>query len=144
LPTPATNVQKQQPAQPNAALPQLKGGKQMFIAYLVVVICTITVTGWAAAADFWGARFVLATMAEVRVPEPWLPLLGALKAAGAVGLLIGLVWLWPIGVAAAVGLVLFFIGAIVTHVRAGVFYNIAFPGLFLALAVASLVLTAAR
>jgi hypothetical protein len=47
-----------------------------------------------------------------------------------------------IGIAAAIGLVLFFIGAVAAHVRARVFYNIAFPGAFLALAVASLVLAA--
>lgn len=116
----------------------------LFTAYVVVTICTIAVNGFAAVADFSRARFVLATMAEVHVPEPWLPLLGALKAAGAVGLLVGLVWLRPIGIAAAIGLVLFFIGAIATHVRAGVLYNVAFPGFFLTLAVASLVLAATR
>jgi len=115
----------------------------LFTAYILVTICTIVVNGFAAGADFSRARFVLATMAEVRVPEPWLPLLGALKAAGAVGLLIGLLWFRLIGIAAAIGLVLFFIGAIATHIRTGVLYNIAFPGLFLALAVASLVLTVA-
>ncbi len=116
----------------------------LYTAYIVVTACTIAVNGFAAAADFSRAQFVLNTMAEVRVPEPWLPLLGALKAAGAVGLLIGLVWLRPIGIAAAIGLVLFFIGAIATHIRAGVLYNVAFPGFFLALAISSLVLTATQ
>jgi hypothetical protein len=114
----------------------------LFTAYLVITLVTIFINGFAAAADFARARFVLATMAEVRVPEPWLPLLGALKAAGAVGLLMGLVWLRPLGIAAAMGLVLYFIGAIATHLRAGVFYNIAFPGVFLALAGATLILSA--
>jgi hypothetical protein len=45
----------------------------------------------------------------------------------------------PLGVVAAVGLVLFFVGAIITHIRAR-WWNIAFPGAFLLLAVASLVL----
>jgi hypothetical protein len=39
---------------------------------------------------------------------------------------------------------LFFIGALVIHVRARILYNLAFPGVFLALAVASLVLGATR
>ena len=42
------------------------------------------------------------------------------------------------------GLVLFFIGALATHVRARVLYNLAFPGFYLALAIGSLVLIAAR
>jgi hypothetical protein len=115
----------------------------MFTAYLVVTLASILINGFAAAADFGRARFVLSTMAEVQVAEFWLPLLGALKAAGAVGLLIGLVWLRPLGIAAALGLVLYFMCAIATHIRAGVLYNIAFPGLFLALAAASLILSAA-
>jgi hypothetical protein len=116
----------------------------MFAAYLIVVIITFLVNAAAAAADFSRARFVLANSAEVGVSASWLPFLGALKAAGAVGLLLGLVWTRMFGIAAAIGLVLFFIGAIATHVRARVLYNLAFPGLYLALAVGSLVLIAAR
>jgi hypothetical protein len=58
-------------------------------------------------------------------------------------LVAGLVGLRIIGVAAAVGLVLFFIGAIVTHIRARVLSNIAFPGGYLLLSAASLVLAIA-
>jgi hypothetical protein len=39
--------------------------------------------------------------------------------------------------------VLFFTGALATHVRARVFHNIAFPGAFFALAVAATALTVA-
>ena len=42
-----------------------------------------------------------------------------------------------LGLAAAIGLVLFFVGAVAAHVRARVFHNIAFPLAFLALASAS-------
>ncbi|MGH3970048.1 MAG: DoxX family protein [Mycobacterium sp.] len=116
----------------------------MNIAYLVVTVTTATATAAIAAADYRPAKFVLANSAEVGVPRSWLPALGTLKMAGALGLVIGLLGLPVIGVAAAVGLVAFFIGAIITHVRAGVLYNIAFPGGFLALSVASLVLLAAH
>ena len=61
-----------------------------------------------------------------------------LKLAGAVGLLVGIA-VPALGVAAAIGLVLFFIGAIVTHVRAQDYSSIPFPGSLLLLAVASLV-----
>ena len=40
----------------------------------------------------------------------------------------------------SVGLVLFFIGALVTHIRARVFHNIAVPAAYFALAVAAAVL----
>jgi hypothetical protein len=52
-------------------------------------------------------------------------MLGALKLAGAAGLLVGLAGLPAIGIAAATGLVLYFIGAVIAHLRAGVPYNIA-------------------
>jgi hypothetical protein len=116
----------------------------MFAVYVTVVISTFVANAAAAAADFVRARFVLANSAEVGVPEGWLPWLGALKAAGAARLLIGLVWARPIGVAAAIGLVLFFVGAMATHIRAGVLYNLAFPGFYLALALGSLILIAIR
>jgi hypothetical protein len=43
-------------------------------------------------------------------------------------------------VAATTGLVLFFTGALVTHLRVRVFYNLAFPGGYWLLAIASFVL----
>jgi hypothetical protein len=115
----------------------------MSTAYLVVTVITVVVTAGIAVADYIPAGFVLANSAEVGVPRSWLPMLGTLKLAGAVGLVAGLA-VPAIGIAAAVGLVLFFIGAIVTHIRAGVLYNIAFPGAYLVLATASLLLLAVR
>jgi hypothetical protein len=71
-------------------------------------------------------------------------MLGTLKVAGAIGLLGGLVGPPAIGIAAATGLVLFFIGAVIAHLRARVLYNIAFPGAYLGLSAASLVLLAGK
>lgn len=116
----------------------------MFSAYVVVTVMTIAANAWAAAADFSRAGFVLANSGELGISPSWIPLLGALKAAGAAGLLLGLLGARPIGVAAAAGLVLFFAGAVTVHVRARVFHNIAAPGGFLVLAIASLVLATAR
>ncbi len=109
----------------------------MFAAYLIITVVTILANAWATVADLAQARFVLANMAEVGVPRSWLPPLAVLKGAGAAGLLLGLLGVWPLGIAAAVGLVLFFIGALAAHVRARVFHSIAFPGAFFALAIAS-------
>jgi hypothetical protein len=112
----------------------------VFIVYVVVTVITIAVNAGVAVADFRRAEFVLANSAEVGVPHSWIPLLGALKAAGAAGLLLGLLGVPLIGTAAAVGLVLFFIGAVVVHIRAGVYHNMVVPGGYLLLAIASLVL----
>lgn len=107
------------------------------IATLIVAV-TIAANAAMAIGDLAGASFVLANSAEVGVPRSWVPALGLLKGAGAVGLLAGLFVFPPLGIAAAVGLIAFFIGAVITHIRAQVFYNIAFPAAFLVLAVLSL------
>ena len=116
----------------------------MFAVYVIVTSLTLVANAVFALADLLKARFVLHTSAEVGVPLAWLPLLGALKGLAAVGLLLGLLGARSIGIAAALGLVLFFVGAVVVHLRARVLYNIGFPGGCLALAVASLALALAH
>ncbi|NLU71012.1 DoxX family protein [Streptomyces sp. HNM0574] len=115
----------------------------MFVAYVVVTVLTVLANAGIAAADFARARPVLANAAAVHVPGSWLPVLGALKAAGAAGLLVGLAGVRPLGIAAATGLVLFFTGAVAAHLRARVLHNLAFPAAYLALATASLALALA-
>ncbi|MFI6787070.1 DoxX family protein [Nonomuraea sp. NPDC050383] len=112
----------------------------MSFAYVVVTVLTIAVNAWAAIADFARAGFVLANSAALGVPHSWIPMLGALKAAGAAGLSLGLLGVPLVGVAAAAGLVLFFTGAVVAHVRIRVYGPIAVPAGYLGLAVACLVL----
>jgi hypothetical protein len=113
-------------------------------AYVAVTAFTAMVNAWAAIADWSRARFVVATAADVGVPPSWLPFLAALKAAGAAGLIVGLTGVRIVGIAAATGLMLFFVGALAAHVRARAYRKIVFPGCFLALATASLVLAAAQ
>lgn len=108
--------------------------------YLVTIALTAAIVIAIAIADFVPAQFVLANSAQVGVPRSWLPLLGGAKLAGGVGLLIGLAGVGLIGIAAAAGLVAFFIGAIAAHIRAGVFYNIGFPAVYLLASTASLVM----
>jgi hypothetical protein len=112
----------------------------VFAAYVTITVITILATAYATVVDLAQARFVLANMDDVGAPRSWLRPLAALKGAGTAGLLLGLLGVWPLGVAAAIGLVLFFVGALTAHVRARVFRNIAVPGAYLALAVASTVL----
>ncbi|MCK8676898.1 MULTISPECIES: DoxX family protein [Streptomyces] len=115
----------------------------MDTAFVIVTLVTVLANAAIAVADLRGAAFVRANSAEVGVPRDWLWWLGALKGAGAAGLLLGLLGVPWVGEAAAVGLVLFFTGAVIAHVRAGVYRNMAFPGGFLCLAAAVLVLGAA-
>ncbi|WP_116996281.1 DoxX family protein [Desertimonas flava] len=105
----------------------------------LVTVAAIVANAAIAFADFAAAPFVLANSSDVGVPRRWLPSLGALKLAGAAGLLVGMTGADPIGLAASVGLTAFFTGALVAHVRAAVFHNIAFPAAYLALAAATLV-----
>ncbi|GAA2440465.1 hypothetical protein GCM10010191_65330 [Actinomadura vinacea] len=116
----------------------------MTVAYVVITALTILVNAAVAVADLAGARFVRANAAAVNLPESWIPVLGLLKGAGAAGLLFGLAGVRFLGIAAALGLVLFFLGAIAVHVRTRVFHNIAFPGGCFALASASLAVAVAQ
>jgi hypothetical protein len=116
----------------------------MFTAYALITIVTIVANALAAVADLLRVKLVLLNAAELGISPSWLPLLGTLKAAGAAGLLVGLLGSRLIGIAAATGLVLFFIGAIAAHLRARVYLKTVFPGVYLTLAIASLVLAAAQ
>jgi uncharacterized membrane protein YphA (DoxX/SURF4 family) len=63
-------------------------------------------------------RQMLVVHEIVGVPLNYFPLLAACEFAGALGLVLG-IW-WPsLGVAAGIGLVLYFVGAIVSHLRVG-------------------------
>ena len=110
----------------------------MFIAYVVVTLLAAAANIFSATLDFIRYKQVLINMAKAGVSESWITMLGILKAAGAPGLLIG-ISVPPMGTAAAVSLVLFFVGAIITHVRARD-YSFGLAMAFLLLAVAALVL----
>jgi len=113
----------------------------MFAAYVVVTLLAIAANAFSGVAALVHFKPILPGMAKAGVPESWLTTLGTLKTVGAVGLLLGLLGVPPIGTAAAIGLVLFFVGAVITHLRAGDYspqFGLAIG--FLLLAVATLVL----
>jgi DoxX-like family len=89
----------------------------MFTAYLIVAVLAAAANIFSATCDFLRYKKVSIAMAKAGVPESWMTMLGILKAAGALGLLIG-IGVPLIGTAAAIGLILFFVGAIITHLRA--------------------------
>lgn len=117
----------------------------MSTAYVVVALVTIaanTFSGVAAMTRFTPImRTLRPALQRAGVPESWLVWpIGALKAAGALGLLLGLIGVPVIGTAAAAGLILYFVCAAYTHVRVSD-YSLQFylaSCIFLPLAVASL------
>lgn len=74
----------------------------------------------------------------VGVPMKYLPALAACEFAGALGLMLG-IW-WPaIALAAGIGLIMYFVAAIVSHLRVGDFKGIGPAAFFLTMAVGALV-----
>ena len=87
---------------------------------------------------------VVASMHAVGVTDRQMPILAALEFAGALGLLVG-VWVVPLGIAAAIGLLLYFLGAVVSHIRARSPIQETIPATaLLILAVATVLLELAR
>jgi hypothetical protein len=111
----------------------------LFTAYVVITLVAIAASTFVAVANFMRLEFVLTTADKARVPQSWITALGLLNAAAALGLLVGLIGVPPVGTAAAIGLVLYFVGAIITHLRARD-YSIGPAAAFLLLAMAALVL----
>ena len=92
----------------------------MFTAYVVVTLLAIAAFAFSGIAAIVHFKPILPGMARAGVPESWLTFpIGTLKTAGAVGLLLGVLGVPLIGTAAAIGLILFFVCAIYTHMRAG-------------------------
>jgi hypothetical protein len=114
----------------------------MFTAYVVVTLLAIAANTFSGAAALVHFKPIIPAMVKAGVPESWLTFpIGTLKTAGALGLLLGLIGVPLIGTAAAIGLVLFFVCAIHTHLLARDYspqFGLAIG--FLLLAVATLVL----
>jgi hypothetical protein len=110
----------------------------MFAAYVTVTIVAAVFTGAAAVTYLIGHEYPK-TQADMKgLPRKYVPVLGTLLAAGTVGLLAGLA-VPLLGTLAACGLVLYFIGAIIAHLRVGS-RDIVGGVVFLATAVAALTL----
>ncbi|MEV6238360.1 DoxX family protein [Lentzea sp. NPDC051838] len=109
------------------------------MAYIIVTVSAAVATTFASIVDFMRAEWVIANMTKYGVPRDWLFLLGVAKAAGAVGLVAGFV-VPPIGIAAAAGLTVYFVGAVITVVRSRWYSDVSAPAAFLALAAGTLAL----
>jgi len=108
----------------------------MLYAYILINTMLAAALAVSAVLDFIRYEPILVNMTRARVPVSLLTMLGTLKAAGALGLMIG--FSVPIiGTAAAVGVILFFVGAILTHLRVRD-YSFGLAALFLLVAVTTL------
>jgi uncharacterized membrane protein YphA (DoxX/SURF4 family) len=85
------------------------------------------------------ARQVKVIHETVGVPLKYFPLLAACEFAGGVGLLVG-IWWWLAGIAGGIGLVVYFVGAVISHLRVGDFKGIGSAVFMLVLAAAALAL----
>ncbi len=110
----------------------------MSTAHIVLTLLGAALAAFSAGSVFLRAQWVVQPLTEYGVPRSWWPWLGAAKAAGAAGLLVGL-FVPVVGVLAGVGLVLYFTGAVVTVVRARSYAHIPFPLVYAAPVAASLV-----
>lgn len=90
----------------------------MTIAAIVLSVLLGLASLASAAGKFSGKEAPTAPLVAVGVPERMFPVLGALLAAGGIGLIVG-IWWTPLGIAAAAGLTLYFLGAVIAHVRVG-------------------------
>jgi DoxX-like family len=90
----------------------------VFAAYVALTILTSVFAGSAAVFYLIGHAYPKAMMDMKRLPRSWMPILGTLLGAGSLGLLAGFV-LPLLGTLAATGLVLYFIGAFIAHMRVG-------------------------
>jgi hypothetical protein len=119
----------------------------MGTAVLVVTLLAVAANAFSGIATFVHFGPIPPRMARAGVPESWLTFpIGTLKTAGAAGLLLGLAGVPLIGTAAAVGLVLFFVCAVYTHIRAGDYspqFGLAIGFLLLAMATLGLGLPSA-
>ncbi|MET8210440.1 DoxX family protein [Streptomyces sp. NPDC005373] len=110
----------------------------MFIATLVISLLLALILVFSAMGKLRRDPMQMGTMEKVGFPADRVWLLAAAEAAGAAGLVIGLFW-WPLGAAAAVGVILYFVGATAVHLRVRDF-NVAAPAVLLVAAAAALVL----
>jgi uncharacterized membrane protein YphA (DoxX/SURF4 family) len=112
----------------------------MFIAYTIIAIVMAFLLVFSGVAKLRRNPNIVHGLHEViGVPLRWLPWLAACEFAGAAGLLIGIVW-WPLGIAAAIGVIVYFIGASVSHVRVKDFKGLPTPAVILLIAIGILVL----
>jgi hypothetical protein len=112
----------------------------MHLAYLVVTIVVAAMAAFSGLGKMRRDPKILHVVHEVvGVPLKYFPHLAACEFAGALGLVLGIWWQYW-GIAAGIGLVVYFVGAIVSHVRVGDAKGIGPAAFMLIISVAALAL----
>jgi Flp pilus assembly protein TadB len=111
----------------------------MFIAYAIVGILLALALLVSARAKLTHDQKLTEGLIGIGVPAGLIPYLAACEIAGALGLLIGL-WFAPLGIAAAIGVVLYFVGASAAHLRKSDFKGLPPALVMLVVSVAALIL----
>ncbi len=111
----------------------------MSVAYVVIAVLLALMLLFSASLKLRRDPGIVHGIHEVvGVPLSWFPFLALCEVAGAGGLLLGIAWA-PIGVAAAVGVVAYMVGAVIGHVRVRDYRGLSGPVIPLLLAIAALV-----
>ena len=112
----------------------------MFAAYVgVAVVSALLLVVVSGLGKLRRNPYIVKSVHEVvGVPMHSFPILAGLEFAAATGLLLGIKWA-PLGIAAAAGMTLYFVGAIVAHVRVNDLKGLGPALQMLALAIAALV-----
>jgi hypothetical protein len=110
----------------------------MYNAYIVVgALLALALTG-SGFAKVTRNKTVVDNLTGIGVSLSLFPFLAACEFAGAAGLIIG-IWWAPLGIAAAIGVVLYFVGAVGAHLRKSDFKSAPNAGVLLIVAAAALV-----
>lgn len=110
----------------------------MFVATVVVSVLLALAALGSGMGKLTKQPKIVESLTGLGVPSSWFPFLALAEIAGAVGLLVGL-GVAPLGIAAAIGLIAYFVGAVLTHIKAKD-KNFAPPAVLALIAVAALVL----
>lgn len=111
----------------------------MTIAYIITAVLLSVLLIFTARNKLVRQKDVVDTLVRVGVPDRMFPVLAALQLLGAAGLLIG-IFFRPLGIAAAAGVVLFFLGAVISHLRANDAKGAPMPAAFTVFSIAPLAL----
>jgi DoxX-like family len=92
-------------------------GDLMFLATVFVSVLLALAVFGSAVAKLTKNPKILENLASLKIPAGWLPRLATAEIAGGTGVLVGLA-VPLIGIAAAGGLIGYFVGAVIAHLRA--------------------------
>jgi hypothetical protein len=113
----------------------------LFVAYAVTTALLALVLLPSAAAKFARNKRIVDGLGNLGVPLGMFPFLASCEIAGTGGLVVGL-WYPPLGIAAAIGLVLYFVAAVGIHLAKRDFKGVPNALVVLVLAIAALFLRA--